>query len=50
MKEWVGEEEQAVRGLGQRTYLVGEADQPILALGQIEFETSGNEAEPPNAT
>jgi type VI secretion system protein ImpE len=38
--DWQGES--LVRGAGQRTFLVGEQDKPILELGTLEFDTHGN--------
>jgi type VI secretion system protein ImpE len=35
--DWQGEEGQPVRGLGQRTFLVGAEDRPILSVQQITF-------------
>jgi len=36
--DWVGQEDQAVRGQGLRTFLVGEEDVPILRLGELVFD------------
>ena len=38
--DWNGGEDEPVRGVGQRMFLVGEEDQSILSLGQIDFEMS----------
>ncbi len=35
--DWRGGDERPVRGFGQRTFLIGEQDQPILELGEIVF-------------
>ena len=35
--EWVGEEGQAIRGHGQRTFLIGDEATAILELGEISF-------------
>jgi type VI secretion system protein ImpE len=35
--DWRGEEGQPVRGVGQRSFLVGDGDRPILELKQIEI-------------
>jgi type VI secretion system protein ImpE len=35
--DWRGEEGQSVRGIGQRTYLLGEEDRPILTLKELTF-------------
>jgi type VI secretion system protein ImpE len=35
--EWRGEEGQPIRGVGQRTFLVGDADVPILELTTLSF-------------
>jgi type VI secretion system protein ImpE len=35
--DWVGGDNAPVRGIGQRTFLVGEESVPILQLGKIEF-------------
>lgn len=37
--DWLGEEGQIVRGLGQRTYLVGEEDRPLMTITELTFET-----------
>ena len=36
--DWRGDEGAPVRGVGQRTLLVGDADLPLLSLGTLEFE------------
>ncbi|MGH7199740.1 MAG: type VI secretion system accessory protein TagJ [Planctomycetaceae bacterium] len=35
--DWQGDDGEPVRGLGLRTYLIGEDDRTILQLGEIEF-------------
>ena len=35
--DWLGGDNEPVRGLGQRTLLVGDKDVPILSLGTLEF-------------
>lgn len=35
--DWTGEEDEIVRGQGQRIFLAGEDDLPILELDQLEF-------------
>lgn len=36
--EWLGEEGQPIRGIGQRTYLVGEEAIPIMDLEKVTFK------------
>lgn len=36
--DWQGDEGEPVRGLGQRTFLIGEEDRPILSVKEIQFE------------
>lgn len=36
--DWIDIEGQPVRGLGQRTFLIGDADRPIMQLKEIEFQ------------
>ncbi|MCA9174396.1 MAG: hypothetical protein KDB14_07915 [Planctomycetales bacterium] len=35
---WIGEENEPVRGVGQRMLLIGESDQPAMSLTQVDFE------------
>ncbi len=35
--DWRGEEGEPVRGVGQRTFLIGSSDRPILELKEIKF-------------
>lgn len=42
--EWTGGEGEPVRGVGLRTFLVGEGAVPILDLGTLEFGESGQGA------
>jgi type VI secretion system protein ImpE len=35
--EWIGGKGAPVRGIGQRTFLVGDSDRPILELGELVF-------------
>jgi type VI secretion system protein ImpE len=35
--DWVGGENAPVRGIGQRTFLIGEESVPIMQLGKLEF-------------
>lgn len=37
LTDWVGEEGAPIRGLGLRTFLIGEADHPIHDIEKIEF-------------
>jgi len=37
--EWRGDEGEPIRGVGQRTFLVGEEARPILEIRQIEFDS-----------
>jgi type VI secretion system protein ImpE len=41
MTDWRGSDEEPVRGVGQRVYLVGEDDKSILELEQLTFEEPG---------
>ncbi len=36
--DWVGDEGSPVRGIGQRTFLIGEMDRPILDIRSIEIQ------------
>lgn len=36
--DWVGDEGQPISGLGQRTFLVGEEDKPILSITNLQFD------------
>jgi type VI secretion system protein ImpE len=47
--DWRGGEESPVRGIGLRSYLVGESDQPILELKELRFD-SAEGAESPEQT
>ena len=38
--DWVGGEGAPVRGIGQRTYLVGEESVPVMELGNLAFGTA----------
>lgn len=40
--DWRGEEGEPVRGIGQRVFLVGENDLPILQLDEITFDTGAD--------
>ncbi len=35
--DWIGNEGEVVKGLGQRTWLIGEEDRPLLSLGTLTF-------------
>jgi type VI secretion system protein ImpE len=35
--DWIDIEGQPVRGVGQRTFLIGDEDRPIMQLKEIEF-------------
>lgn len=39
--DWLGEEGQPVRGVGQRMFLVGEDVKPLMQIEKIEFAKSG---------
>jgi len=41
--EWAGDDDQAVRGAGLRTFLVGDGDVPILHLGEMIFAKGDGE-------
>lgn len=36
--DWVGDDGQPIRGIGQRTWLIGDNDRPLLELKRIEFD------------
>lgn len=38
--DWVGQENEPIRGIGQRTFLIGEEDRPILTLETLEFDNT----------
>jgi len=40
--DWRGNEGQPVRGIGQRTFLVGDEDRPIMELQEITFAAPGS--------
>jgi len=47
--DWRGEEGEVIRGLGQRTLLVGEEDRPIMELQEITFKNPvAGESEKPS--
>ena len=41
--DWVGDESQPVRGLGQRCFLVGEEDVPVLSITQLQFNAASEQ-------
>jgi type VI secretion system protein ImpE len=38
--DWRGNEGEPVRGIGQRTFLIGEEDRPVMELAEITFASS----------
>jgi type VI secretion system protein ImpE len=41
--DWVGDENEAVRGVGQRMFLVGDEDRAVLSLQTLEFEAPADD-------
>lgn len=44
--DWLGGEDTPVRGLGQRVFLFGDADVPLLQIGQLSFNPAAAAREP----
>lgn len=40
--DWQGAEGEPILGIGQRTFLFGEADQPLLSITQVDFNSSND--------
>ena len=36
--DWLGDESEPIRGIGQKIFLVGEEDKPVLSLTDLQFE------------